>query len=301
MKRRRFIALTGALAAGAGCIDRPGEGASGSPPAERSPVDGSGPSTSGTPTPVRDDTATGTSSGGTGTAPTTPSAVEVTEPSVQPGVVTLGSPDSITVRTDAGQYLVVHARVEGAPPDASAFEFAFDGSTYRPEEFDYPLYRDGGSYDPEDGSGWLVFGLSESGSADDARLSWPGGGWTPPETERNRLASPTPSFSVGFDAPERVGPDESPTLSITATNEGGTAGRCVLALNRVGPMVAYTPVRRFVLDLEPGETVTREHDAKSPYDAEGEPRPVRYHLHTPDGDSTSRAIEPRAETGTPEE
>ena len=273
MYRRRVLALCGLAITGAGCQ---GETAD-----------------TETVTPVQSPAVSETDTG-------PPPAVTITDSVVTPGVVVPGT-DSIDVQPADGQFLVLTAVVEGSRTDRAAFSLRFDGSTYSPETFRNGLYRDGewGRQFTEAG-GPLVFDLPETGAASDARLSWPGGEWTPPEAVRARLEAPLPSFDVALDAPERVTEPATTTLEITVTNTGDTAGRYVLALNRTGPRVAYAPAGRFDGELQPGKTESITLDGKSPYVDDTEPREVTYHLRAPDdhNDTTHRIKPVNEETAT---
>lgn len=273
MYRRRVLALCGLAVAGTGCQSDTGDTETVTP----------------VPSPGVSETDTGP-----------PPSVTVTEAVVAPGVV-LPAVDSIVVEPADGQYLVLTTAVEGSKVDRPAFAFRFDGSAYSPEAFRNGLYRDGewGRQFTEAG-GPLVFDLPETGSASDARLSWPGGEWTPPETVRAALEAPLPSFDITLDGPERVAEPARPTLEITVTNTGDVAGRYVIALNRTGPRVAYAPVDRFDGELAPGETARISHEGKSPYVDGTEPREVTYRLRTPDeqNDATHRITPVEEETAT---
>ncbi|AUG46937.1 hypothetical protein BVU17_05140 [Haloarcula taiwanensis] len=274
MYRRRVLALCGLALTGAGCQGETADTETVTP----------------VPSPAISET-------DTGPLP----AVTITDSVVMPGVVVPGT-DSINVQSADGQYLVLTVTVEGSGVDRAAFSLRFNGSTYSPQTFRNGLYRDGewGQQFTEAG-GPLVFDLPETGTASDARLSWPGGEWTPPETVQNRLKAPLPSFDVTLDGPGRVTEPAVPTLEITVTNTGDTAGRYVLALNRTGPRVAYTPVGRFDGELAPGETESITRDGKSPYVDETEPREVTYHLRaSEDHNDATHRIKPVDEEATTE-
>lgn len=254
MNRRRFLSLCGVTVAGAGCQGDADD--------------------AGTVTPVP--------------APTSSEAPEhsqatvgVTDAAVVPGVIEPGD-DSISVTTPDGQYLVLTTVVNGASLAQSDLSFRFDGTPYSPEGFRNGLYRDGewGKRFTENG-GPLVFDLPETGAADDARLGWPGGEWTPPQAVRAGLEAPLPPFDIALDGPTRVGDGDDPVLELTVTNTGEGPGRYVLALNRIGPRIAYAPAGRFDGELAAGEATTITHDAKSPYDGGGDPREVTYRLDAP--------------------
>ncbi|MFB6224190.1 MAG: hypothetical protein ABEH86_11035 [Haloarcula sp.] len=276
MRRRRLLELCGALVSGAGC-QRPSE-------------------SSDAVTPVPSPDAIGTS------AETAASAqAEITDAAVTPAVV-LPNDDSLSVATTSGQYLVLNATVEGTPLDRSTFAFRFDGTAYKPSEFENGLYRNGewGRRFTETG-GPLVFDLPEIGTSTDARVTWPDDEWVPPEPVRTRLEAPLPSFDVTLDGPVRVDESDAPTLEITVTNTGDVSGRYVIALNRVGPRIAYAPVGRFDGELEPGDTDSISRSAKSPYADGTEPRKVTYRLDAPGEDNdTVHRIKP-AETETASE
>jgi len=255
MYRRRLLALCGLAVAGAGCQSDTGETETVTP----------------VPSPAVSETATGQ-----------PPSVTVTDAVIAPGVVVPGV-DSISVDSTDGQYLVLTTTVAGAGVERTEFSFQFDGSAYSPEEFGNGLYRDGEwGRQFTDSGGPLVFELTETGSASDARLSWPDGEWTPPDAVLARLEGPLPSFDITLAGPERVDESDDPTLTITVTNTGETSGRYVLALNRIGPRVAYAPVDRFDGVLAPGATDTISHEAKSPYVDGTAPREVTYRLRASD-------------------
>jgi len=236
MKRRTLLATAGATAAAAaaGCLSDAGGG---------EPTD----TTTDEPT-DRTTTHTGTTTG------TTDASVSLD--AYQRGVVVLDSPDSIGVREgdSAFLYLSVESDAEN-PPAYDEFEFDFDGKTYPPESpDDYQLWRERQTPAYENGSGWLLFSLPESGDADDARLSWPGGEWQAGESLRAMLAAPLPDLSVEYDFPETVVQGESPDLSITVENEGDVDARYVAGLNRSGPRVAYAPIEAISMRVPAGET-----------------------------------------------
>jgi hypothetical protein len=275
MRRRRFLALGSALLAGAGC-----QGQSDSDV-----------------TPVPPPTAESTRS-------EQETNIDVESAAVQPGVVGPNTPDSIGVFDADGQHLLVNVRVtSGPPPEQSAFRFHFDGQTYTPAAFPNGLYRGEWGVRYEDGAGPLVFDLAERGEPTDARLTWPGGEWTPPEPVKIQLADPLPPFEVSLDGPDAVTADEEPTISITVRNSGETAGQIALALNRTGPRIAYAPVERIAADLAPGEEVTRTRDAENPNASDAEDRETIYRLDAPgeDNDEGHRIRQAEAATETKSE
>lgn len=251
MRRRHLLALAASLATG-GCAGS-----------------GTGPATGSTVTPVPvPESETGRTRSGSATR-----SVDVTAAAVQPGVVAPSSPDSIGLLGDAGQYLVV--TVEGDAPEKAAVDFRFDDTSHSPGEFEQGLYRDdewGVRYGADGGP--LVFALPETGDGTDAELVWPEGRWLPPASVVERLEDPLPPFSVSLDGPETATAGEDPQLTVSVTNEGEGVGRYVLALNRIGPRIAYTPVARISGELSAGESERRTIEAVAP---EGD-RSTRYRL-----------------------
>lgn len=279
MHRRRLLALCGSFLAGAGCTSLGGDTA---------------PETD-TVTPIPDEdieSATPTD------APTEFGTVEIASVAVQPGVVGPDSPDSIGVFDDAGQYLVVTVDAEQPAPSTDSFAFRFDGDTQTPTEFVNGLYRNGSwSVRYADGRGPLVFELAETGDASDARLSWPGGEWTPPQAVRERLEAPLPAFSATLDGPQTVTKGDEPRLTVTVTNEGERAGRFAFALNQSGPRIAYAPVASISGTLAAGGETIREFAAASPYLA-SPPREATYLLDGPGTRSDTHLTISPAETKT---
>lgn len=229
----------------------------------------------------------------TSTAAESAAAATFDVEAVQPGIV-VAEEDSIAVRADAGQYVLVGVSgADGVAPDA--FTLTVGAEDYGPVDVDRPLFRGAEpapSYSAAEGFGLLVFGLPEALVADDAALSGPTTETDLSDRTRRRLETPSPPVEVAFDAPAEVKEDDLPKLTVSARNVGDVAGNCVLALNRVGPDVASTPVREVVCDLDPGETVTAEYDATSPFYTDTEPEEVTYHLESARGDQLSRTIEP---------
>jgi hypothetical protein len=218
----------------------------------------------------------------------------VSDPGVQTGVVRLNV-DALGVDDDDPQYLLVRVAVpdDGRGPDRDAFVFVFDGLRYAPHPATENVYARGGveGYTAEDG-GWLVFGLPATGAPNEMGLRWPDrGSWIPPQSVRERLASPTPSFAVAFDVPETPTAGDPPTLSVTAENTGENPGQCVLSLTRSGPEFQSVPVRRFAFDLGAGESATRTHEGKLP-ERGSDPQEVVYTLDRPGGDALVRELAP---------
>jgi len=264
MRRRALLALIGSLAAGSGCT-----GTTDEPAVDRTVTPAPVPSPSAAPS--------------TSETPALAGDVVITASMVQPGYVVPGI-DSIGVTDDAGQYLVVN--VEGDAPDRSDTELRFSGASYPPEKLRRPLYR-GEGYGENGGP--LVFGLPETGDGTDAELYWGEGSWAPPRAVVERLEDPLPPFAVSLDGPETADPNDDPELTVTVTNEGDGAGRYVLALNRQGPRIAYTPVTRIAGELDAGATRTRTVSAVAPESD----RPTSYTLEVPDQqDGLSHTIRP---------
>ncbi|UPW01190.1 hypothetical protein M0R88_03575 [Halorussus gelatinilyticus] len=255
MRRRALLACSGTALAGlAGCLS----GSSGDP-------------TTGTDESRTETTAETTSETAETTTETAPTAtVSVTLDALQPGLVTMNSPDSIGVHPTDGQYLYLDVTTEaGAPPAREDFSFRFAGSEHAPVSMGWPLrtwrVRSGRTetYDRTAGRGLLLFELPASAdetdadgttAGTDAALTWPGGEWRPDESVRRRLAAPDPSFSVSAEIPETVPVSDSPTVRATVKNESDVPGRFVAGLNRAGPMVAHTPVERVSVPVPAGES-----------------------------------------------
>lgn len=273
MRRRSLLAAGGTALLGPGCLRETGPSLDpATDPATENGRDGE----------------TGTTER-TGTAGA--SGLTITDAGVYPGVVTMGD-DSFGTADGAGQYLLVRTEIVPDRPNADAFEFAVGGETYVHEVPPGILHWPEGLSASDSFGRWLIVPLPETvDGAADARLTWPGGEWTPPEAVRDRLEAPLPELEVTFDAPDAVAPGESPTLSLSVYNPADIGGNAVLALNRVGPRIAYAPVREIVAECPPGKTVTREFDAHSPHEPT-EPREVTYHLHVAGGSRVSRTIEP---------
>lgn len=266
MKRRTYLISSATLVATTGCLGPSSDGASG---------DGES-----TPTEPNDDT----------TPTATPSQVRFETTAVQPGYITRSSPDSIGVLEDAGQYLLLEGSHEDGPvPKRSEFGLQIGDERLTPEQLQ-TLYRDGEYppiYDTEAPSGWLVFGVPEDVSADSATVSWPGGEWTVPSDVVESLTEPPATFEVTFDAPATVAKGETPTLTMEVTNTADVPGTFVFAMNRVGPAIAYTPVRGDAIEVGAGKTVTETWNGKQP-DADAS---VTYHLNTVGNGQFDREIE----------
>ncbi|MFC7133177.1 MULTISPECIES: hypothetical protein [Salinibaculum] len=240
MHRRTFLtaAATG-FAATAGCLGESDPGAN---------TDGTGDDATDTPTP--DPTATPTQE---------PASVErVSLAGLQPARIALGTPDSIGVFGEsAGQSLFISVQTGSEnPPARSDFAFELDGKTHTPVAKTRRLWRRsesefGAEYSPS--GGWLLFDLpATADDPDSARLRWPGGSWQPDPAVRTRLASQNPTFDVSVTAPETVPVGETPEATVAFENTSDVAGTFVLAVNRVGPYIAYAPEAAVRNLLEPG-------------------------------------------------
>ncbi|WP_115864006.1 hypothetical protein [Halorussus litoreus] len=295
MRRRQLLALSGSLLAGsAGCL-------SASAPEATDPESTDTTSTESHRTTERSTTAETTSTETTSTVEYADLAVELD--ALQPGLVTMNTPDSIGVSGRDQRYLLVDVSTGegGEAPARDEFAFEFDGATHRPEPMDEP-WRVWRFYDDEDalydrGSGGLLvfeFPEAEKGDFDSVPefpLTWPGGEWQPDETLRRRLSAPEPPLSVSLDVPETLATHESPTVSVTVENEGDLPGRFVAGLNRIGPRVAYAPVARVSMLVPAGESETWEFTDDSlmagDYSDErigDDESDMTYHLDWADGD-----------------
>ena len=224
--------------------------------------------------------------------PGSDSVVSVSFDALQPGLVTLTTPDSIGVTGDAGQYLVLSVAAESeTTPSTDQFAFAFDGHQYDPLPFDRVRSKPWRLRGDERDRKLLFFGLPETGTAGDAKLTWEGGEWTPDGALRERLEDSLPSLDVSVSIPEAVADGESATVAVTVTNEGSVDGRYVAGLNRSGPRVAYTPLKRFSFGVPSGETITERH-MERPWnrmteDRFGDEEPdCAYHLDWHDGEKS---------------
>lgn len=238
MDRRAFVATAGGtLATLAGCVgSRPptGDSVTPSPPSARSP----------------DDTPTATA------APTPTADVTVESLELQYGVVTPNSPDSIGISHPETPYLVSSVRVEGALP-WEAFGLVAGDVRYSPTRLDR-LYRttwgDDHWYERGRSDGLVLFEAPTP--SESLRLSWPGGEHPVDDSLLARLRAPPPQLSATLDVPDRHTGVEAPPVDVTVTNDGAVDGRFLGALNRVGPLVAYTPVARLSRLVPAGERVT---------------------------------------------
>lgn len=298
MKRRRFIELSSLAVTGlAGC----------SSTAESPGSTSSSDST----VPRMDETET-TASGRTDTLSDSTTAspgasLSVELDSLQPGVVTQRSADSIGVESgDDTQYLYLDVAVEwGTAPAREDLRMRFDGREFAPSNRDRGLWRaytHGNSrYDAENGGGWLLFELPETGDASNVALvKADGPGEWPIITLQSmnldgRLESRWPPLSLEWSVPDTVEPGTKPTQSFTVTNEGDSDGTFVGALNRSGSSIAMAPIAAITKVIPPGEPttfeVTDDRNVESPGDenmGDGDPD-MRYDLHWT-GQSRSQQI-----------
>ena len=250
MRRRTLLALTGSSIAGlAGCLGGTRSDGTTDTTAETGTTTGS----------------SATSERPTANETTVNADVSVAVDALQPGLVTMNSPDSTGVYPRDGQYLLFDVTAEGpAPPAADDFSFRLGDATRAPvTDQRWRIWRFHGNedwrYDGDSGEGLLLFELPESVDAPEsaeAALAWPGGEWAPDEELRRRLATPEPPLSVSVEIPDTVAVSNDPTISVNVTNDGDVPGRFVAGLNRAGPMVAHMPVSRVSVLVPAGETKT---------------------------------------------
>jgi|GEM_PF-742222 len=257
MQRRAFISsLAGGLAALTGCLSDTGPGSDDETP------DGTPDETA---DPGEDSTPTGSPTDGTPDSTPTDSpthqtpaiSADVTVNSIQLqyGVVMPDSPDSIGVEHTDTPYVVAAVDVDGELPPGD-FTLEAGGQSFEPTQIDR-LYRTSWgdeSYYEGSGAGLLLFELSTGLS--DPKLTWPGGEQSVGESASARLDAGPPQFSASFDLPETHEGTEAPPVDIEVTNEGDTEARFLAALNRVGPLVAFTPVARVSEVVDAGATTT---------------------------------------------
>lgn len=272
MQRRALLAsAAGSIAALAGCIDSLND--TGDLPTEQSP---------------RNDTPTDT--------PTeTDAEASVTVSSVvhQWGYVVPSSPDSIGVMSTDTRYVVAEVAVEGGTLERDEFAWTDGSSEVRPTVLDEFYRTDWGDdqwYERGRDRGLLLFELPEDPAADAPRLQWPGGGWDADESLVGQLSAPRPTMSASLSLRDASAGATDRTVEIAVTNESEHAGRYLGALNRVGPLIAYTPVARVSALVGAGETKTltvdddwTEYTATEGSDGTAS---VTYHLDDADGGDT---------------
>jgi len=217
-----------------------------------------------------------------------------------PGVVETTSPDSVGVRGDAdSQYLYLNVTVaeDADPIPGDDFTFALGGrdhgrATYD-HEFEHWRSGDGSGYSSDTGTGWLLFELPEAPDDPGAcALQWPGGEWAAGESLRERLVAPIPDTSVSVTVPETLAVGDQPTLSVTIANEGEYPVDVPLAVNRVGPRIAYAPLNAARITVPAGETTTWEW-TDGGVDFASEEDSATYHVHWHE-DSVSGDVEATA-------
>lgn len=209
-------------------------------------------------------TRTATSEDSTTSPPDTGSALSVELNALQPAVVTLNV-DYLQIHSETGsQYLYLDlAATAGSSPSLSDVAFRFDGDRYSPIPPDEqpPIFRSTGTgksaydgADDDDGEGWLLFELPETGDASESAFVWPGGAWRPDDRLRARLAAPLPTLSLeAWRVPETVSLNDRTTFGFTVRNEGGDAGRFVAGINASG-WEPHRPVRRISRRVPPNES-----------------------------------------------
>jgi hypothetical protein len=225
MHRRSYLAATATMlsTAAAGCASAPESDAE----------------------PVGETTTTTRTSTSTATRTTAATSVSASVLALQPAAV-VRQTDYLTVE-DRGQYLFVHATVDGGTADRDEFALSVAGEQYSPllEQGVRGLWRayNTGGYDPDSG-GLLVFELPGSTDASDPEvvLERPGGERELDASLRSRVAA-APEFSADVSVPDTVPNDGSLSVAVSVTNEGDTPARFVGGLNRAGPRIASTPVR----------------------------------------------------------
>lgn len=195
---------------------------------------------------------------------TTPPETELTVEfdALQPTLVELNTDYYQLVTADDRQYLVLSVDVVSGPaPERSALAFRFDGAEHATRTWErIPALQSDGSageqYPGENGSGWVVFDLPETGDASDAALVWPGGEWRPDAHLRAQLAASLPSLSLTeWQAPETVPLDGTTEFELTVRNEDDRTGWFVGAVNAEG-WYPGRPVARISRRIPAGETAT---------------------------------------------
>lgn len=271
MKRRALLASAGSsLTALSGCLLFTGEDRD-PPPTEESPVD---------------ETSTQT--------PEAP-AGDVTVESVTQQYGYAGTnDDAVPVNDVDTQYVVADVSVAGGRLARDDFAWTFESSGrgpttpptfYRTEWGDDQWYEEGRE------RGLLLFEMPENVAPAMTRLVWPGGEWVADDAFLDRLTSPKPSMSTSIAVPDAADGTTDKTVAVEVTNEGAVDGRYVGAVNRSGPMIAYTPVEYLNRLVGAGETVTVDiADSWSEYPATEDGgdgvTTVTYHLEDASGGDT---------------
>lgn len=224
MNRRRLLATTAALASTAGCL-------------------------------------------GIGNSKPEATNLDVTDVTVTPELVAMNSPDSIGTYGDRDEQFMF-ATVEGGEtptPEYDEIEFEAD-ETYAPMDAppgENPFLRGWDAQYEGTDAGWVGFRLPKPLDATDAAITWPGGEHALDDGQAEVLAREPVDFEIdSFEAPDSAAGGEGVTTTLTVENVGSVAGTFVGAVNRVGPLIAYTPVEAITLDVPAGETATWEYTYK---------------------------------------
>lgn len=182
---------------------------------------------------------------------------------VMPSVVTLATDSIGTSGGPDEQFVVVSLTAGGdASIDRESVTLTADEAVYEPNDL--------GTRGGHQGAVWsgsqrttepyLGFTVPKPLVADAVVLEWGDDRYALGDAARRRLARPPTTFSVtAFSSPPVVEPASEVDVTLSVANDGDHAGTFVGALNRVGPKVAYTPVRAVHLDLAPGESTTWTH------------------------------------------
>ncbi|WP_396613116.1 CARDB domain-containing protein [Haloferax sp. S1W] len=281
--RREVLSLSGAtLALLTGCLSNPTAPGDESPTTEQSPVTGT-----------------------TNTTTTSePGDVTVSNVQITPELVALDSPDSIGTFGDRDeQFVLVTIAVDGGSgPPVDAFSLSTENQTFSPTPTDdLPAYgrlwSRGSAYgagDEERTSGYLVFSVPKPLDATTIDFQGPGGKFELGADARSTLARPPTDFAVTeVSAPESVESGTEVTVSATIENTGSADGTFVAALNRVGPLIAYAPVKRVETELAAGESTTWTYTYTPSLDGSTDSRPMNFHLNWRGGSvSTETTVEP---------
>ncbi|MDS0280839.1 hypothetical protein [Haloarcula onubensis] len=185
---------------------------------------------------------------------------------LQPAVVELFV-DAYEFEAAADSQYLFLSGADATGPDR---RFRFDGSEYDPGvDTSYDLVRAPSTFGaPTEVDDWVVFELPETGDGSDAALVGPDGEWRPNDTLRERLAAPVPSLDVTeFEGPSAVPAGDSPTFTVTVSNESDTDGRFLGVLRP--PEGSYTTGQLASRSVEAGASVTLE----ATVDAVGTPTP----------------------------
>ena len=246
MRRRSFIASTIAgIGAVSGCLSNgPTSPSTGSP----------------TDAPQTDQPPSATESTATPTAGPTPTYdVTVESLQLQYGLVKPSSPDSIGIFDPEAPYLVASIRVDG-PLSYDEFGLQMGDvwhSPTKPERLYRTSWGDDQWYEPGRTSGLMMFDAPKK-PTEHLRMSWPGGEHPIDEAIVERLDGSPPKFSASIDVPSTHAGTNSPPVEIEVTNEGEQPGRFFGALNRTGPLIAYTPIARLSELVPAGDSTTIE-------------------------------------------